>query len=75
MKISAFGNRFYRKASRFLFAAMALLIGPAAWADAAVNNGRSFAANYDIGLMLLSGVGLMFFVARHRKKGGRDGDQ
>jgi len=71
MKLRAVGNRLLNQATSHLPVA-ALFVAPAAWADAAANGGRVFISTYDIALMLFSGVGLMIFVARHRRKDGRD---
>ncbi len=76
MKIKEFGKRLLGPVSGFLLAAVALLIARAAWADTVANNQlHSMITTHDVGLMLLSGIGLMAFVARHRRKDGRDGDQ
>ena len=59
--------------SRSIFAAVTLVAAQAASAHTLVNNGG--VGSGDAALMLLSGIGLMVFVARHRGKGGRDKDR
>ena len=72
MKISAFGNRLARQAFRCLPVAATVFVIGSTSAYATVDGGRNFISAYDVALMLASGIGLMVFVARHRRKGGRD---
>jgi len=72
VKISAFGNHVIERTSRYLPVAAMPFIAGTAWADTVANGGRNFVTTYDVALMLLSGIGLMIFVARRRRKDGRD---